>query len=82
MILTEQVKEHIKKFKQLILGKNSEDNSRLLSEKFSSELSSIPELISYIDNKDVNEKKNNFRRIRYIFTSERIQQRYNTKENI
>lgn len=57
MILTEQVKEHIKKFKQLILGKNSEDNSRLLSEKFSSELSSIPELISYIDNKDVNEKK-------------------------
>ena len=51
------VNQHIKNFRQLIRGKNTQDNSRLLSEKFSSELSSIQELLTYIDNKEANEKR-------------------------
>ena len=50
MNLTTSTNTHIKRLKQLVLGKKTEDNSRLLSEKFSSELSSISELISHIDN--------------------------------
>ena len=49
--------QHIKKFKDLILGINSKDKSRLLAEKFSSELATIPELINFIDN-DIPLEKN------------------------
>ena len=55
------VNEHIKNLKQLILGKKNDDNSRLLSEKFSSELALIQDLLIYIDNKEPIEKKNNIR---------------------
>ena len=51
------VNEHIKNLKQLILGKKNDDNSRLLSEKFSSELALIQDLLIYIDNKEPIEKK-------------------------
>ena len=51
------VNEHIKNLKQLILGKKNDDNSRLLSEKFSSELALIKDLLIYIDNKEPIEKK-------------------------
>ena len=57
MNLTTSANAHIKRFKQLVLGKKTEDNSRLLSEKFSSELSTISELISHIDNTDTIGKK-------------------------
>lgn len=57
MKLTGQMKQHIQRLRQLIVGKKSENNSKLLSDKFSSELSSIPELNIYIDNKDPMEKK-------------------------
>ena len=50
--------QHIKRFKDLIIGMNSsKDKSRLLSEKFSSELATIPELINFIDNDIPLEKK-------------------------
>lgn len=57
MKLTGQMKQHIQRLRQLIVGKISENNSKLLSDKFSSELSSIPEINIYIDNNDPIEKK-------------------------
>ena len=57
MKLTGHIKQHIKRLRQLIVGKKSESNSKLLSDKFSSELSTIPELDIYIDNKVPIEKK-------------------------
>ena len=60
MKLPSHTKQHIKRFRQLIIGKlnsDSENNSKLLSDKFSSELSSIPELDMHIDNSDSKEKK-------------------------
>ena len=51
------VNQHIKNLKQLIMGKKSDDNSRLLSEKFSSELALIEDLLIYIDTKEPIEKK-------------------------
>jgi hypothetical protein len=75
MKLPSQTKQHIKRFRQLIIGKlnsDSENNSKLLSDKFSSELSSIPELDMHTDNSDSKEKKNNFRRIGYIYANKGI----------
>ena len=48
---------HIKNLKQLIAGKKTDDNSKLLSEQFSSELSSIQDLMTYVDNDDPKERK-------------------------
>ena len=57
MNLTTSTNTHIKRFKQLNSSKKSEDNTKLLSEKFSSELSTILELMTHIDNIESKEKK-------------------------
>ena len=44
------VNQHIKNLRLLILGKKGDENSRLLSEKFSSELCLIQDLVDHIDN--------------------------------
>ena len=51
------VNQHIKNLRLLILGKKGDENSRLLSEKFSSELGLIQDLVDHIDNDEKHEIK-------------------------